>query len=276
MKAASKVNTSVTYTNKASYLVDGDTAKVVSQATKGKVAYTGQRGSMEASAPLILSREVKEDALGGGGDSLLDYYAISARKPAPATKGNSLFGENRRVRRFYQRYFAGVGVGGQLRILTLTTSDEAVASGYDIHRHFRALVLRLRRRYGAFEYIGVKEVKGGREHLHIVFRGKYMEQALISAIWQAIHQSKVVDIRAVYKARGGVRYLAKYLAKDAINRYWASYNWVFQGWVGWSKRFNRWVGHYPSKTVLKTLARLDVGKRLAAMWVLCPVAMILT
>jgi len=122
-----------------------------------------------------------------------------------------------------------VGVGGQLRVLTLTTSDKALALGKDIHRSFRALVLRLRRRYGRFEYIGVREVKGDREHLHLVFRGEYMQQASISDMWQAIHASPVVDIRAVYKARGGVRYLAKYLAKGTRNRYWASYNWVFKG-----------------------------------------------
>ena len=46
---------------------------------------------------------------------------------------------------------------------------------------------------------------------HLGFSGEYMEQALISAMWQAIHQSKVVDIRAVYKDRGDARYLAKYL-----------------------------------------------------------------
>jgi len=135
-----------------------------------------------------------------------------------------------------------------------------LVSGKDIHQSFRALVLRLRRRYGRFEYIGVKETKGD------------MQQALISAMWRAIHQSPIVDIRAVYKAKGG----ARYLAKETLNRYWASYNWVFRGWVGWSKRFNKWVGHYPSKTILRTLARLDIGKRLAVMWELCPVAMMPT
>ena len=88
--------------------------------------------------------------------------------------------------------------------------------------------------------------------------------------------SPVIDIRAVYKARGGARYLAKYLAKGTRNRYWASYNWVFRGWVGWSKRFCEWVGHYPSKAILGALARLDVGNRLAVMRELCPAAMVPT
>jgi hypothetical protein len=105
-----------------------------------------------------------------------------------------------------------------------------------------------------------------------------MEQALLSVMWQAIYKSKVVDIRAVYKARGGATYLAKYLVKETgkkrwsvrrgkgkwvkvCNCYWASYNWVFQGWVGWSQRVKRVVEHYPSKRLLQSLARVDKVKR---------------
>jgi len=209
----------------------------------------------------------KQQSRGSGGSAspLLDYYATSARKAMPALGRQKSFGSNRRVRRFYQRFFTGVGVGGQLRILSLTSSDKAVEQGYDIHKHFRALVMRLRRRWGRFEYIGVKEIKGDRQHLHLVFRGEYMQQVQLSAMWQAIHASPVVDIRAVYRVKGGARYLAKYLAKEAFNRYWASYNWVFQGWVGWSKRVKRAVGHYPGRALLQSLAVLDKVKRRLAM-----------
>ena len=197
---------------------------------------------------------------GGASSSLLDYYVISGRSPTPRLDDKS-----RRVRRFYQRYFTGVGVGGRLRFLTLTSSDEAIGQGLDVHRSFRALVKRMRRRWGRFEYMGVVEIKGDRHHLHLVFRGEYMAQAQLSAMWEAIHQSPVVDIKAVYKAKGGARYLAKYLAKEALNRYWASYNWVFAGWVGWSQRVKRAVGHYPSKGLLRSLAVLDKVKRRLAM-----------
>ena len=225
-------------------------------------------------ASLKNSRASQQQSRRGGVDEgscqpLLDVWDTTARLSGPDRWDNN----NRRIRRFYQRYFTGVGVGGRLRVLCLTTSDEAMAQGFDIHRHFRALVMRLRRRWGRFEYIGVKEIKRDREHLHFVFRGEYMEQMLISAMWADLHKSPVVDIRAVYKARGGARYLAKYLMKDAYNRYWASYNWVFKGWVGWSRRVKKWVGHYPSRSILHTLARLDIGKRLEVMWFLCPNAM---
>ncbi|MBA7552328.1 hypothetical protein ES705_44886 [subsurface metagenome] len=203
---------------------------------------------------------------GGGGSPLLDRYATSGRQSyAKAGLRWKNLDENRRIRRFYQRYFTGVGVGGRLRFLTLTSSDEAVVMDYDIHKHFRALVKRLRRRWGAFEYMGVVEIKADRHHLHVVFRGSYMEQVLLSAMWASIHKSPVVDIQAVYKVKGGARYLAKYLQKEALNRYWASYNWVFAGWVGWSRRVKRAVGHYPSRALLRSLAVLDKVKRRLAM-----------
>jgi len=116
--------------------------------------------------------------------------------------------------------------------------------------------------------MGVKEFKGDRTHVHLVFRGEYMEQVQLSAMWQDIHKSLVVDIRAVWSQRGGARYMAKYLAKSVANRYWASYKWVFQGWVGWSRSVKRTLGVYPSKSLLQSLARLpDVRQSgLFQMW----------
>lgn len=233
--------------------------------TEGSVsnhlATGGQEGLANSTAPK------ERDADGGGGRCpLLDNYDTTARQSyAKAGVRWKNLDKNRRVRRFYQRYFTGVGVGGRLRFLTLTSSDEAVVKGYDIHKHFRALVMRLRRRWGRFEYMGVVEIKGDRHHLHLVFRGEYMAQAQLSAMWASIHKSPVVDIQAVYKAKGGARYLAKYLAKEGVNRYWASYNWVFAGWVGWSRRVKRAVGHYPSRALLRSLAVLDKVKRRLAM-----------
>ncbi len=233
----------------------------VAVAVSGYLAEGAGETTLPAPSPVSASTQTTNKGGDGSASPLLDYYVISGRKATADTNG---FG-NRRVRRFYQRYFTGIGVGGRLRILSLTSSDEAVSQGYDIHRHFRTLVKRLRRRWGRFEYIGVVEIKGDRQHLHLVFRGEYMEQVQLSAMWQDIHKSPVVDIRAVYRAKGGARYLAKYLAKEALNRYWASYNWVFQGWVGWSKRVKRAVGHYPPRALLRSLAGLDKVKRRLAM-----------
>jgi len=93
----------------------------------------------------------------------------------------------------------------------------------------------------------------------------YIEQRLISSLWNEIHLSPVVDIRAVNKVRGGARELAKYLGKERLNRYWMSYAWVFRGWVTWSRKFKRALGHYPGKSLLQSLARLNKVKRRLAM-----------
>jgi len=257
--------TSVTISkqNKTSVLKSQDRAERTSESVSGTPAVAVSGNMARGAGEVILASSLATNKGGGGGGSpLLDYYDTTARQSyAKAGVRWKNLDKNRRVRRFYQRYFTGVGVGGRLRFLTLTSSDEAVVKGYDIHKHFRALVMRLRRRWGVFEYMGVVEVKGDRQHLHLVFRGEYMAQVQLSAMWQALHASPVVDIKAVYRAKGGATYLAKYLAKEAVNRYWASYNWVFAGWVGWSRRVKRAVGHYPSRALLRSLAVLDKVKR---------------
>ena len=182
---------------------------------------------------------------------------------------------SRRTRRFYQRFFTGAFVGGRLRFLTLTTSDQAIAQGKDLHRSWAALKKRIRRRFGTFEYIAVREIKGDRHHLHMVFRGSYMEQLWISEQWTQIHSSKVVFIEAAEFARkkGMGWELAKYLGKELRHRYWASYGWVFQGWVGWSRRVCKVKGFFPSQSILRSLARLSAEKREQAQWFLCAPAM---
>lgn len=183
---------------------------------------------------------------------------------------------SRRTRRFYQRFFTGAFVGGRLRFLTLTTSDQGIAQGKDLHHSWSVLKKRIRRRFGLFEYIAVREIKGDRHHLHMVFRGSYMEQLWISKQWEEIHLSPVAFIEAAEFARkrGMGWELAKYLGKELRNRYWASYGWVFQGWVGWSRRVCRVKGFFPSQEILRTLARISPEKRLQAQWFLCPQAML--
>ena len=85
------------------------------------------------STPYGNKNSVTESDSQAGGLPLLDYSVISARKLKQrfwAKEQSDKAGKtSRRVRRFYQRYFTGVG--GRLRFLTLTSSDEAVAEGLD-------------------------------------------------------------------------------------------------------------------------------------------------
>lgn len=135
-------------------------------------------------------------------------------------------------RRCYHRVISGIERGGQLRFLTLTSSNESPST---CQRSFRALYMRLKRRNLIKGYIKVPEdSKNGKQHLHILFRGSYIEQALISHWWQEIHHAKIVDIRKVGPKRDKKQlaaYMAKYMSKENIYRYSWNWGWVWRGFV---------------------------------------------
>ena len=162
-----------------------------------------------------------------------------------------------RSRRCYHRIMSGLERGGELRFLTLTSSPEAPQ---DIQRSWRKLYMRLRRRNLIQGYLKVNEVtKSGHKHLHIIFRGSYIDQALLSAMWQSIHKSKIVDIRPV-NLKGSTRkianYLAKYLVKESSERYSWSWGWVWPGFCRHWLAFKRWYTHHFINTGLGTFQTL--------------------
>jgi len=132
---------------------------------------------------------------------------------------------------------SGIERGGRLRFLTLTASNQSP----DLAQHsFRVLFARLRRRGLVRGYIKVPELsKNGKQHVHVLFRGEYIEQALISHWWQEIHNAKVVDIRLVPYRRNPkalASYMAKYLSKENLYRYSWNWEWVWRGFVSdWNK-----------------------------------------
>jgi hypothetical protein len=95
--------------------------------------------------------------------------------------------------------------------------------------------MRLKRRGLVEGYIKVPEAsKNGKQHLHVLFRGEYIAQAMLSEWWEEIHQAKVVDIRQVKQRRSKgqlAAYMAKYMSKDNFFRYSWSWNWVWRGFV---------------------------------------------
>lgn len=147
-------------------------------------------------------------------------------------------------RRCYHRVISGIERGGRLRFLTLTASNQSPDTA---QRSFRALYMRLRRRGLVKGYIKVPELsKNGKQHLHVLFRGEYIEQALISHWWQEIHHAKVVDIRAVgyHRSKKGLAsYMAKYLSKENLYRYSWNWEWVWRGfvrdWTALKRRFRQ-------------------------------------
>jgi len=141
--------------------------------------------------------------------------------------------EERRKARCFHRVISGLEKGGPIRLITLTSSDTAANP---IQQDFRRLIMRLRRRKLLEDYIKVVEVaEDGREHIHMAFRGSYIEQAFLSYLWQQIRASPIVDIRAVKPHQRDKRrvsnYLAKYMSKAAYRRYSWSWGWVYKGFV---------------------------------------------
>jgi len=109
----------------------------------------------------------------------------------------------------------------------LTSSDD----NSDIHHSFEILKKRIRRRYGRFEYISVKEhSKNGLVHLHIAYRGRYMSQKWLSDTWSEIHKAKIVWIAELYSWKYA-RHLARYFIKEGFGRFWSSWSWVYRGFL---------------------------------------------
>jgi len=145
-------------------------------------------------------------------------------------KSTSEYRRTAKSKRCFHRVMSGLTRGGKLRFLTLTSSNSAPA---DIQRSWRALQMRMVRRGLLKGYIKVPEQsEDGRKHLHVLFRGSYVEQALIKAWWSQIHNSDIVDIRLV-KTYGNNKaiasYMAKYMSKELAGRYSWSWGWVWRG-----------------------------------------------
>lgn len=162
-------------------------------------------------------------------------------------------------RRCYHRVISGLERGGRLRFLTLTSSKDSPDT---CQNSFRALYMRLKRRGLLQGYIKVPEnTKKGKQHLHVLFRGSYIEQALISHMWQEIHHAKIVDIRAVKKGESRRKVasdMASYMSKSNLYRYSWSWGWVWRGFCRDWKELKRRIlplGTYPGITSIKDVLR---------------------
>lgn len=82
-------------------------------------------------------------------------------------------------------------------------------------RKFRVYI---RRKYGDFSFVWVKEQgeESGHWHLHVLV-SRYMDQGWISEAWSAVGGGGVVDIRRVARCEKVAHYLGKYLTKNALS-----------------------------------------------------------
>jgi hypothetical protein len=166
-------------------------------------------------------------------DGKTKKFGFNLRKCVPETGGYT-----KKQRRAFQRLMSGLTVGKsrreRLRFMTLTSSPESV--GRNLNADFRALKMRILRKYGfkmKYWKIRTNERNGV---LHIIFRGKYIPQKWLSEQCADIHKSPIVDIRSLHETRKGltgiVFYLVgNYLAKQSFERMSWGYSWVFPAFV---------------------------------------------
>lgn len=133
-----------------------------------------------------------------------------------------------------RRLVAEVSGGQPNRFITLTSrrreglSPDAAAR--ELSHAWRNAAKRLARKLGVgkIEFLAVfEETKLGWPHLHITYRGPWIDQRWLSATMGELIDSPVVHIRAVDNPGRAGGYVAKYIAKspqrfEGCKRYWKS------------------------------------------------------
>jgi len=162
--------------------------------------------------------------------NLSEMSQVARGQPSSSSLDNGNTSARKRARRMFHRVMSGLEKPGRVRLLTLTSSPRAPA---DFQKSFRKLRMRLLRRGLLVEYIRCPELtKKGARHEHILFRGSFLEQAEISRLWNDIHLSPIVDVRAVAKGkRQMAHYMASYMGKSPSGRYAYSWGWVWKGFA---------------------------------------------
>ncbi len=144
-------------------------------------------------------------------------------------------------KRCFQRVISGLERGGEVRMITLTSSNDAPD---DIQRSWRCLYMRLKRRDLIDGYIKIPEkTKDGKHHLHILYRGRYIPHEFLSRMWDEIHKSRIVDIRVVKlkNSKASIaNYVAKYMSKESAGRYSWSWGWVWRGFCKHWEIYKKW------------------------------------
>lgn len=121
------------------------------------------------------------------------------------------------------------------RFITLTVANRLYNSpreAYDkTRRALPQLTVRVRRKYGEFEYFRVLETtRKGWPHYHLVARSKYIPHIFIRDVWAELTGATIVDVRQIKRNEHIYRYVIKYLAK--------------QSYVPWTNRRISWTRNF--------------------------------
>lgn len=120
------------------------------------------------------------------------------------------------------------------RFITLTVNPNWFADANDraarLAKAWRLIVAAYRHRWPTreAEYMAVFEAtKRGEPHLHIMWRGGWMDQKWLSAQMEERMGAPIVDVRQVFRSAKVAEYVSKYLSKRNVKfgnckRYWRS------------------------------------------------------
>jgi hypothetical protein len=114
------------------------------------------------------------------------------------------------------------------RLLTLTLDPENLTgrARYDdeiqakhIMETWRKFRTYIRREYGDFSFVWVKEKQeNGNWHIHALV-SRYLEQSWVSRAWDTLGGGEVVDIQFIREPEKAAHYVGKYLTKDALSEF---------------------------------------------------------
>jgi len=115
---------------------------------------------------------------------------------------------------------AQAAAGRPQRMITLTTRprrDMGLEEGARwIRKRWTALARKIREEFGPFEYMAFLELhKSNWPHLHILTRGCYIPQRMLSDWWTKLTGSFKVHIQAITQTWKGVQEATKYYLKSA-------------------------------------------------------------
>jgi hypothetical protein len=152
-------------------------------------------------------------------------------------------------RRGYRRALSGssiaVRVGDDLRFLTVTSSP---VSPRVVQKSLQILVKRIRRKFGKFEYCGVRTSEG-HGVIHLLYRGCFLPVAWIRHAWYEIHRAFEVWITVVDDRKGGIGGISRYMVTQYMSnqslyvRGSSSRRWIFYGAVRAFRQLLRLSGY---------------------------------
>jgi len=132
---------------------------------------------------------------------------------------------------------AKAAAGEPTRFITLTINPRVGTDPDDrlriLANAWRNTVKRMRRLLPKepINYLCVVEAtKAGEPHLHILFRGPYINQRWLSDAMSELADSPIVDIRRIRSRKEVIAYVAKYVTKEphhfgTSKRYWSTSGW---------------------------------------------------